>query len=428
MLGGEEPIDRRIHIDLAEDEMHAWLRIVPGEPVGAEELRAALVSAGVVFGIDGDALARIERAAREPSFACEPIVVAHGRPMLPARAAACTLSVPVGLQPGHELDDGSFDYRDRGLLTPVVCGQVVARCEPPMAGSDGHTVTDRVIAHETARGTDLTFGPGLARDPGGEVVATRDGVLHVDERHVLGIDDHYIHRGDVDLHSGHLDMHGALTILGDVTAKFEAHATGDIRIERSIARGSVYAGASLSVKGGIIGGPRSQVLAEGNVAAEHAQGATIRCGGTLHLRRTALNCDVRGHAVRVDGVARGGWIHAETVIVVGEAGASGVTTVLAVGEVLSRPLRPQFDEGRREQRAADRMGAAIAHDHHDELRVRRVIPATELAKAHVDVLGTIHPGTIVVVGPHRLLVDRRRRHVRFTLDLESHSIRIEPLA
>lgn len=406
--------------------MQAWLRIVPGEPVGIDELRAALAAAGVVYGIDADALARLGNATHDGSFACEPIVVAQGRAMQRAHSGACALTLPVGLQPGHRLDDGSFDYRDRGLLTPVTRGQVVARCEPAVAGIDGHTVTDRVVPHETSRGGDLGFGDGLVRERGGAVVATRDGVLHEDEQHRLGIDDHYVHRGDVDLHSGHLDMRGGLTITGDVTARFDAHASGDVRIERSIARGSVYAGGTLSVKGGIVGAPRSQVLAEGDVVAEHAQGATIRCGGTLHLRRTALNCDVHAHVVRIDGIARGGWLHAELAVVVGEAGASGgTTTTLVVGAALHRPLRLAYDEGRREQHAADRLGALVAHDHHVELRGDT--PSVDLAHAHVDVLGTIHPGTIVVIGGHRLLVDRPRRHVRFALDPDQHGIRVDPL-
>ncbi len=344
---------------------------------------------------------------------------------------ACELTVLVGLQPGHQLEDGSFDYRDRGLLRPVRRGEVLARCQPPVQGMDGRTVTDRVIPFEKIpSAAALSFGEGLERDREGSVVATRDGVVRrTDARIEIG--DHYVHEGDVDLRSGHLDMHGSLTITGDVTAKFEVQATGAVQIDKSVARGSVYSGSDVSVRGGITGSVGASVLAEGSVSAEHAQGATIGCGGALHVRRGVINCEIRASRVQIDGPVRGGCVEAEHDIVVAEAGARlGGETTLLVGVVVSRPLRERFDEQRHEKHMADRMAASLVHS-----RARRPhAPTGDEAAAdplamsgRIDVVGTAHAGTTIGIGPHRIVLDETRRHVRFSWDPEHHLIRCDPL-
>ncbi|HET6584725.1 MAG TPA: FapA family protein, partial [Nannocystaceae bacterium] len=300
----------RVHIELGSDEMQAFLHVVEGEPIGADEIRAALTSAAVTYGIDAAELERIAELCRDGAFTCAKVPIAAGRPMQQETSGACELALAVGLQPGHRLEDGSFDYRDRGLLTPVKRGQVVAHCQPAVVGVDGRTVTNRVIPFvKTIATGNPAFGEGLTRDRTGTVVADRDGVVQRADGPVIHIGDHYVHEGDVDIRSGHLEMHGSLTVTGEVTAKFEVQATGDVQIDKAIARGTVYTGGSISVRGGIVGSPRGSVLAEADITGEHAQTAAIRCGGRLHLRRGAVNCELHAARVRIDGPVRGGRVH-----------------------------------------------------------------------------------------------------------------------
>src|SRR5207237_324204 len=159
---------------------------------------AALERAHVTYGIDEVVLQRVAQDLQDPAFACDAVPIAVGRPMQRESSGACELALAVGLQPGHQLDDGSFDYRDRGLLTPVKRGQVVARCEPAVVGIDGRTVTDRPIPWEpAAANVGPEFGDGLTRERSGVVVANRDGVMHRSQGAMIDIGDHYLHEGDV---------------------------------------------------------------------------------------------------------------------------------------------------------------------------------------------------------------------------------------
>jgi uncharacterized protein len=427
----------RIAIELDHDEMHAWLRVLPGEPIDEAGLLLALDRAGVVFGRDADAIAAAAASLADPTFEGGRLELALGRAMQPASGGACALTLAVGLQAGHRLEDGSFDYRDRGLLTPVHSGQIVAHCQPELAGIDGCTVTGKTLP--CARAPALPsegFGDGLARSTRGDVIATQDGVLRRDDAGRLAVGDRYVHDGDVDIRSGHLEMCGHLEISGDVTAKFDAQATGDVVIAKSVLRGTVYAGGSVRVRAGVVGTGGGAVLAEHDVEAEHGQGATIDCGGLLHLRRAAINCELSAARVLVDGAVRGGHVRAEHEIVVGEAGARlGGEAELAVAELLVRPVRDRFDEERRGRAIADRIGAQVVHAR----RITRLLPGSPEATSHaeqvralahdarIEVRGTIHAGCTVVIGGQRLVLDAAHRHVRFTIDAETHAIRMDAL-
>ncbi|MBC8073683.1 MAG: hypothetical protein IAG13_35500, partial [Deltaproteobacteria bacterium] len=153
-------------------------------------------------------------------------------------------------------------------------------------------------------------------------------------------------------------------------------------------------------------------------------------------RRAAINCELTAARVRVDGAVRGGHVRAEHEIVVGDAGARlGGEAELAVAEPIMRPVRDRFDEERRGRALADRIGAQVVHAR----RITRVLPgspaATELAEhirtlalhARIEVRGTIHAGCTVVIGGQRLVLDAAHRRVRFSIDAETHTIRMDPL-
>ncbi|MBX7080388.1 MAG: FapA family protein [Nannocystaceae bacterium] len=422
----------RLIIDVSPDEMRAWLRVQPGPACDGVALREALDHAGVCFGVDDEVFAGAASNLADPSFACEALAIASGRTMLRGVGSVCVLAVPLGLQAGHALADGSFDYRDRGLLTAVHRGQRVASCTPAQPGRDGCTVTGRAIPSEAPVDADAPqFGEGFEQDRRGNVLALRDGVIRRQRGGRLTIGDHVVHEHDVDLHSGHLDMLGSLTILGSVTSKFEAQASEDVEIGKGVLGGSVYAGGSVRVRGGIVGTGGGVVLAEHDVEAEHAQAATIGCGGTLHLRRGALHSALVAQRIVIEGAVRGGHVHAERELVVGDAGARmGGEVELAVGVAVARPLRRRFEAERHERHAVERLGGEVSHTRARE-RARghgEPEPPPELLHAaHIDVRGTIHAGCVVVVCGHRTLIDAPHRRVRISFDAEHLGLRFEPL-
>lgn len=429
----------RIRICVSPDELSASLSIAPGEPLAADDVRAAIAGAGVTFGIDAAALDRLIEHARDPAFATDAVRIASGQAMRRESNDACELIVAVGLRAGQQLDDGTFDYRDRGLLTPVRRGDVVARCTPAVVGLDGRTVTGRVIPFEMLRTKPSpNFGDGLERRDDGQVVAIRDGVARVVEGATITVGDHYIHKGDVDLRSGHLEMRGSLTVGGDVTAKFEAQASGDVEIGKNVVRGTVYAGGSVRVRGGVIGGGGGAVFAELDVSAEHGQAANISCGGAVHLRKAAISCEIQAASIAVDGVVLGGTLQAEHAIVVGSVGAAhGGEGTLVVAMPVERPIRHRFDAQRKEHHRVERLGAQLVvqrrSDHRrpptSETTIADVLgsPDPLVTSARIDVLGTIHAGCTVVIGPHRMVVDHPHHRCRFAIDPETGTLRCDPL-
>lgn len=430
----------RVHVEITDRDMVATLRVEPGDPLDAAEFRHLLTSAGVSFGIDVAVMGELAARVSDPSYACERLLIARGRPMERASAESLELVVSLGLRAGHANADGTFDYRDRGLFTPVLRGTTLARCHHAQPGAAGRTVRDGDLAIERITGAPIpTFGPGVSRLDSGEVVAARDGVAIYAPGVLLDVTDQHTHKGDVDLRSGNLDMQGTLTITGEVTPHFDVRTTGDVEIKKGVRGGSVFGGINVVIHGGVVGTGGGCVLAEGDVTASHAEGATIHCGGTLTLTKGAVSCDLHAAYVHIPGAVRGGRVAAEHAIVVRDAGSrAGSETEFVVGAHLDRPLRTEFDAHCAEQHQARRLAAQVVRVRTHQHRRRGEAGHTDgsahehpvsdlLHGAHVDVVGAVYPGTVIVIGPHRLVVSAPHGPSRFSLDPETLEIRRDPL-
>jgi hypothetical protein len=276
------------------------------------------------------------------------------------------------------------------------------------------------------------------------VIAEAAGVILYLPHKSLAVVQQHSHRGDVDLKSGHLDMEGSLSISGDVSRLFCATATGDVDIGGTVAGGSVYAGGSIRVRGVVQGGEQGLLYARGDVALKTADRAQIVSHGLLTLE-SAMNCLLEAEAIQV-GVLRGGEARAERFVKVMEAGsARGVDTLIAVAQ----PLEPARDELReavanaKQVRTAQRaragsssherarggkMGRVLAARGRDDLARAvslRTRQAELLKTAHVVVQGVAHAGLTVRVGIVQLALLEPLAPTRFSLDVETRSIRCE---
>ncbi len=444
----------RVTIEVAADGLSAAARVFAGPAVDEAGLYALLAEAGVVYGIRRDALSRLAAALRDELFTVDGFVLAEGDAPQQGRDGALALAFTTGIQPGHVRPDGTMDFLDRELLKPVAAGALLARLHRADPGRPGRRVDGGELPVAKAREFALKLGAGAALRDHGEIVATRAGVVFYAPPSQLDVLQHHEHRGKVDLRSGHLDMEGSLVVRGDVERLFRASASGDVEVQGSIEFGSVHAGGSLRVTGGVRGGESGLVSAEGDAAIRHAEAARIVCGGLLKLEH-AINCELSAADVQITGKLRGGKTHAERGIRVHEAGAAlGTSTMLAAGVPLERPLldAKRAIERAKEQRAlvhgllargtarfdhsarndarakggkAGRAAAALASS---ELE-RKVALANRrselLAGAFIEISGPLHPGVSLQIGGATLTVEEPGAALRCSFDPETRALRTE---
>jgi uncharacterized protein (DUF342 family) len=440
----------RITIDVSSDAMSAVAKVVPGPAGGKGDISAALQRVRVSVGVDTEACRQLAAALQDSSYATPGLAVASGVPAVPSRDESFEPAFTAGLLPGRLLDDGRMDFFDRELLKPVTRGQPIGVLRPAQRGTPGMRVDGQSLPVAEPRPLALECGPGVRVEENGRICAARAGVVVYVAGKSLDVVDHHVHRGDVDLRSGHLDMQGSLSIDGDVQRAFNVRATGDIEIKGNVESGIVTAGGHVKVHGVIRGGHEGSVHARGDLTAHQTQGATLVAGGTIALDG-ALHCQLAAVAIQARQTLRGGSVRAERSIHSRDAGAphGSTATVLAAGEALPNLLeQAHWAQGmQKQQRAAERLagtstrgngdrakggklGRIAAERHKAELerkialrqRSRELLPL-----AAIEITGTAHEGLTIAMGDARLVLERPMQQVRFTFDLDSASIQARGL-
>jgi uncharacterized protein (DUF342 family) len=82
----------------------------------------------------------------------------------------------------------------------------------------------------------------------------------------------------VDIATGNIDFDGAVTVKGDVCAGMSIRASGDVRVDGSVAAAAIDAGGNIVVKGGVIGG------VDAADAEQAAPAQVLRCKGSFQAR------------------------------------------------------------------------------------------------------------------------------------------------
>ncbi len=168
-----------------------------------------------------------------------------GTPPIPGRAGYVEPAFDEGLAPGRVSDDGHMDFFERGLLKSVSAGQLVALVHPPEPGIEGLSAEGEVMPARAGEPLKLKLGAGVTLDAEGRVSAVHDGVVLYKPGESLDVVARHVHQGAVDLHTGHLDMHGSLTVKGDVERLLQVRASGDLEILGAVSGGSLRASGSV---------------------------------------------------------------------------------------------------------------------------------------------------------------------------------------
>lgn len=440
----------RLSIRIQPDKLAAFVSVTAGaEPADAAALQLALAEAGVVAGVDEAVASELSASLGAREFACDERCIAVGKAPRHGEAAGLLLAIELGLSPGTVSADGHMDFFDRGLLKSVSAGQLLATWIAPIAAEPGLGVDGRPTAARAARPSKLKLGAGVELADDGAVRARHAGVVLHKPGELLDVVAEHLHRGPVDLRSGHLDMQGSLVVQGDVERLLQARATGDLEVRGSVSGGSLSASGSIRVSGSVRGGDDGRVVAVHDATIKSCENADVTAGGTLRVQE-AVNSELAGGQIIVTGRLRGGSARAERSLNVKEAGTpNGVITQLRAGELVTLPdlgdvqravlmqkLRRMAERGgvrdafgsRGPARAkGGKIGRLNATLSADELRERaeHAQRRAELEREAVIELGVGHAGVELSIGRAQLQLEQAVRGLRYALDTETGQLRAE---
>ena len=285
--------DAAFSLEIAPDEMQAWLTVLPshgGSVLEAEAVYLALGEAGVTFGIDE---AAVSVACREDvAVRC---LVAVGEPAEHGQETRFELLVADARDRTPRVDEkGLIDFREQGAIPTVVAEQELMRRIPPTPGRVGRNILGEVI--EPVAGRQEAFaenlvGAYLAKDDAnllraafsGQPVRCGNGV---NVEPVLQL------RG-VSMATGNIAFDGTVRIDGEVMPGMRVNASGDIVVSGVVDNALLEAGGDVCVSGGIIA--KSRVRAGGAVAVRFVENAQVLAGTNIVIEDTALQADLQAN-------------------------------------------------------------------------------------------------------------------------------------
>jgi len=449
--------DAQVRPHLSRNRMAGYVDGTPvrgtGKPLKPKEIREQCEEAGMLCGIDSEALQEVADSLASGEE-LHGHLVAHGEPA--TSGAGPAVLVTAGLE-RHDPQPGAGPRGAMAKITSVSAGQVVAvvfrnldrRTELDVAGRERQVQSpENAILHP---GNNVT---SRERKDGREfLVAESDGEVIVEDTTVHVVLMHRV-TGDVGLQSGNIQFQGMVQVDGSVTKGYYVMAGGDLLVKKTVEAALVSSDAELRIDEGFKGGGKGVARTKGSFAARFAEHGTILAVGDVYVEYSMLHCRVKCNGKLQTGSEDsrivGGTIKAKFGGEMTELGNHRETkTYVSFGqdyliedqiEKLQRRidrLKEQIAVADRKADEARQLGNDDAEPHNRQAATLRkklrsfelkVFTLRERFEQHFDsevrVAGTIHPGVIFESHGRTYEVSRPLHRASVYFDLESASIKV----
>ncbi len=293
-------LEAAISVDIAEDEMTAYLTIQPpkkgAEPPTLQDIEQQLNNAGVVYGIDRQALKRILAGA----LYGKPVPVAAGIEPVFGRAHRIQYHFNTNRgKPYLEMDFGRINLKELNFIENCTAEDLLAELIPPVTAVDGRKVTGEVIPADTDSEI-VTLHPGantVLSEDGSRLYAACDGNVRLSNGAVLV--EPVIVLKNVDYETGNIHFDGSVVIEGGIADGFAVEAGGDLQVANSVGRATLQAGGSILLKSGINGNGKGVISCGGDLFARYIESCSITCSGNIFAEEVIMHSqlNVSGHCV-----------------------------------------------------------------------------------------------------------------------------------
>ncbi len=293
--------DPKITVYISENAMSASVDLVEGVGTGKrlhpEEVRQALIDAGVVRGIDLEAVEEAITTANEEG-AAKQVVVARGEQ--PQANDEESLKFHIELASGKGVtirENGRADFKNQDRFTKVDEGTLIA--EVVTTGTTlrpGFDVKGNTIEAKEAREFSLDIGENIKqeRDEQGQLrlIAGVSGELAYDGKSIDIVGVHLV-KGDVGPTTGNIRFSGPVHIAGNVLPGFFVIASGDIKVAAGVEAALLSSEKSIHVGQGIIGGGKAAVRAREDISAAFAERVVLMAVRDIRLKNACLQSTVK---------------------------------------------------------------------------------------------------------------------------------------
>lgn len=279
----EDAVEAPCVATISGDKHHAFLTLTAPEKgqrdVEVEAMKQKLEEAGVVFGMDEQAL---QNLFENPVYG-KPVTVASWQRTVDGQNGEIILQFDAARKQEVNLVEvnGRVDYRDMSIVKSVPAGAVLATQTPPTEGEPGVLVTGAQAPATPGKVAPLKVGENVRLSEDGlQAIAEKSGQPVVRNRRIE-IDEECVVR-DVTLETGNINFEGHVLIRGSIEDDFKVQSSDSIEVMEAIGAASVVAAGDIRVRGGIMGKGRSFIRAGGSVYARFIDNADIEAEGGVY--------------------------------------------------------------------------------------------------------------------------------------------------
>lgn len=329
--------DAMLQVTVSDGEMKAYLTATPPGIGGADPDYQSVVdllqSNDVVHGINE---AVVQAFVDNPSYR-EPMLVAEGTKPVDGTDAKIVMNFETDSRNFKLKEtDGRVDFKELNLVQNVVEGQVLARKVPADEGTEGSTVTGKLLPAKPGSDARIDIGKNVRLSEDGRTAYAEINGQVVMTGSKINVEPVYVVNGDVSLKTGNVMFLGTVLVKGSVEDGFDVKASGNIEVIGSVGKCNLDAEGDIIVHQGVNGKSSALVRAGGSIWSKFIENATAEAGDRVVVSDGIINAHVtaqrkvicRGkRASIVGGVVRA----AEEIDAKALGSVSGNETILEVG-------------------------------------------------------------------------------------------------
>jgi uncharacterized protein (DUF342 family) len=280
-------------VEVSEDEMKAFITLVPPNPGGRDldidDVVDELELKGVRVGIKHDVIEQ----TLEGEVYNMPVVVAEGIQSVHGEDAKLVYNFRIEKKLQLEEDEkGQVNFKDLNLVENVVAGQLLATKIQATEGRPGRTVTDGPIDAKDGKDFQLEGGKNTeVSQDGMSIIASINGQVTIVNQKVT-VEPIYEVSGDVDIHTGNILFLGTVIVKGNVEDGFSIKAAGDIEVRGSVGKCLLDAEGNINIKQGVMGKLEGQIRAGGAVWAKFLEQVNVIADKSVIVQDGIMHCKV----------------------------------------------------------------------------------------------------------------------------------------
>jgi len=348
-----------ITIEINRNESEAWAKLLAPEPgglpMGLEAAKKKVEAAGVLYGLNEQALKELIGA----KVYNEPRLIAEAAQPEDGENGKLIFHFSTDERTGRprEIGGGRVDYRSLDLYVPVTEGQLLVSRKPATEGKPGATVKGKVVKQRPGKEVILPKGKNVDINAEKTEMRSKSSGMVEYIKGSINVSNVYNIDGDCDLGIGNIDFDGSVHISGSVRTGHVIKATGGVIVGGGVEGATIIAGGNVEIKNGMQGADkgrieaggavsmmyieRGTVIAEGPITVDACVHSTIETGGSMYAKGHR-GCIIGGHT------SAAGDIVAKTI-----GSIANTRTEIEVGAMPKKRDRIQFLENEIERLTAE---------------------------------------------------------------------------